>query len=50
LRRGLSIPLIKPSGLSLDAAQQVIGAAGFGADARALHPFRGLQDGLVKLG
>ena len=38
------------AGLSLQAAQQVIGAAGFGADAQALHPFSGLQDGLVKLG
>lgn len=38
------------AGLSLQAAQQVIGAAGFGADAQQLRPFSGLQDGLVKLG
>ncbi len=38
------------AGMSLSAAQQVIGAAGFGADAQQLHPFSGLQDGLVKLG
>jgi hypothetical protein len=34
----------------LAAAQQVIGAPGFGADAQQLRPFSGLQDGLVKLG
>ena len=37
------------AGMSIDAAQQVIGAAGFGSDAQALHPFSGLQDGLVRL-
>jgi Ca2+-binding RTX toxin-like protein len=37
------------SGISLQAAQQVIGAAGFGSDAQQLHAFSGLQDGLVKL-
>lgn len=37
------------SGISLQAAQQVIGASGFGSDAQALRPFSGLQDGFVKL-
>ena len=37
------------SGISLDAAEQVIGAANFGSEAQQLHPFTGLQDGLVKL-
>ena len=36
-------------GISLQAAQQVIGASGFGQDAQALRPFSGLQDGFVKL-
>ncbi|TAK86930.1 MAG: hypothetical protein EPO20_05580 [Betaproteobacteria bacterium] len=36
-------------GLSLTAAQQVIGAPNFGSDAQALHPFSGLQEGFVKL-
>jgi len=26
-----------------------VGAPGFGADAQTLHPFSGLQEGLVKL-
>jgi hypothetical protein len=38
------------SGISLQAAQQIIGAPGFGTDAQQLHAFTGLQDGLVKLG
>ena len=38
------------AGMSLQAAQQVIGASGFGSDAQQLHPFSGLQEGLVKLG
>jgi hypothetical protein len=38
------------AGLSLAAAQAVIGAPGFGSEAQALHPFAGLQEGLVKLG
>lgn len=38
------------SGISLAAAQQVIGAAGFGSDAQTLRPFSGLQEGFVKLG
>jgi len=38
------------AGISLQAAQQVIGAPGFGTEAQQLHPFSGLQDGLVKLG
>ena len=37
------------AGMSIDAAQQVIGAAGFGSDAQTLHQFSGLQDGLVRL-
>ena len=37
------------SGLSLAAAQQAIGAAGFGSDAQTLRPFDGLQEGYVKL-
>ena len=37
------------TGISLAAAQQVIGAAGFGSDAQSLRPFGGLQEGLVKL-
>ncbi|HEX5957081.1 MAG TPA: hypothetical protein VFY92_00305, partial [Hyphomicrobiaceae bacterium] len=37
------------AGISLQAAQQVIGASGFGSDAQALRPFSGLQEGFVKL-
>src|SRR5882762_2871963 len=37
------------TGISLQAAQQVIGASGFGSDAQTLRPFSGLQDGFVKL-
>jgi hypothetical protein len=37
------------TGISLAAAQQVIGAAGFGSDAQSLQPFSGLQEGYVKL-
>jgi len=37
------------TGIGLQAAQQVIGAVGFGSDAQALRPFTGLQDGFVKL-
>jgi Ca2+-binding RTX toxin-like protein len=37
------------TGISIAAAQQVIGAPGFGQDAQNLRPFNGLQDGLVKL-
>jgi Ca2+-binding RTX toxin-like protein len=36
-------------GISLSAAQEVIGTPGFGAEAQALRPFNGLQEGLVKL-
>jgi hypothetical protein len=36
-------------GIGLQMAQQVIGAASFGAEAQALRPFSGLQDGFVKL-
>ena len=38
------------AGMSLQAAQQIIGTPGFGAEAQQLHAFSGLQDGLVKLG
>jgi len=37
------------TGISVSAAQQVIGAAGFGSDAQTLDPFSGLQEGFVKL-
>ena len=37
------------TGISLAAAQQAIGAAGFGSEAHSLHAFSGLQEGLVKL-
>jgi Ca2+-binding RTX toxin-like protein len=37
------------TGISLAAAQQAIGAAGFGSEAQSLHSFSGLQEGLVKL-
>jgi Ca2+-binding RTX toxin-like protein len=37
------------AGISLAAAQQAIGASGFGSEAQSLHPFSGLQEGLVKL-
>jgi Ca2+-binding RTX toxin-like protein len=36
-------------GVSVSAAQQVIGAPGFGSEAQSLRPFSGLQEGLVKL-
>jgi Ca2+-binding RTX toxin-like protein len=36
-------------GISLTAAQEVIGAPGFGSDAQSLRPFAGLQEGFVKL-
>ncbi|HEX9324916.1 MAG TPA: calcium-binding protein, partial [Reyranella sp.] len=38
------------AGISLQAAQQVIGAPGFGSDAQTLRPFSGINDGFVKLG
>jgi Ca2+-binding RTX toxin-like protein len=37
------------AGMSLQAAQQVIGTPGFGSDAQALRPFTGLQEGFLKL-
>ena len=37
------------AGISLQAAQQVIGGPGFGSEAQQLHAFNGLQDGFVKL-
>jgi hypothetical protein len=37
------------AGISLSAAQQVIGASGFGSEAQSLRPFAGLQEGFVKL-
>jgi trimeric autotransporter adhesin len=38
------------TGISLAAAQGVIGAGGFGAEAQSLRPFSGLQEGMVHLG
>jgi len=37
------------AGISVAAAQQIIGAPGFGADAQSLRPFSGLQEGFIKL-
>jgi hypothetical protein len=37
------------AGISVQAAQAAIGAAGFGSDAQQLHAFSGLQEGFVKL-
>jgi len=37
------------TGMSLSAAQGVIGTSGFGSDAQTLHAFSGLQDGFVRL-
>jgi hypothetical protein len=37
-------------GISPQAAQQVIGAPGFGSDAQQLHAFGGLQEGLARIG
>ena len=37
------------AGISLAAAQEAIGAPGFGSDAQTLRPFSGLSDGFVKL-
>jgi Ca2+-binding RTX toxin-like protein len=37
------------AGISLQSAQQVIGAATFGSEAQSLRPFSGLQEGFVKL-
>ncbi len=36
-------------GISLQSAQQVIGAEGFGSEAQTLRPFSGLQEGFVEL-
>jgi hypothetical protein len=36
-------------GISVAAAQQILGSASFGADAQTLRPFSGLQEGFVKL-
>jgi hypothetical protein len=36
-------------GISLQSAQQVIGASSFGSEAQSLRPFSGLQEGFVKL-
>jgi Ca2+-binding RTX toxin-like protein len=38
------------NGISLAAAQEVLGASGFGSEAQSLRPFSGLQEGFVKLG
>ena len=37
------------TGISVAAAQQMIGAPGFGQDAQNLRPFSGLQEGMAKL-
>ena len=37
------------NGISVQAAQQVLGAPGFGSDAHSLQPFEGLKEGLAKL-
>lgn len=37
------------AGIGIRAAQEVIGAPGFGSDAQTLRPFWGLQEGLVRL-
>lgn len=37
------------TGISVAAAQQVIGAPGFGQDAQNLRPFSGLQEGMARL-
>jgi Ca2+-binding RTX toxin-like protein len=37
------------AGISLQSAQQVIGASSFGSEAQSLRPFNGLQEGFVKL-
>ncbi len=37
------------NGISVQAAQQTIGAPGFGSEAQTLRPFDGLQEGLVRL-
>jgi Ca2+-binding RTX toxin-like protein len=37
------------AGISVAAAQQAIGAAGFGSDAQSLRPFGGLSEGFAKL-
>jgi hypothetical protein len=36
-------------GISVQAAQQVLGAPGFGLEAHSLRPFEGLKEGLAKL-
>jgi hypothetical protein len=36
-------------GISVAAAQQVLGAPNFGSDAQSLHPFGGLQEGFARL-
>jgi trimeric autotransporter adhesin len=38
------------AGMSIEAAQQVIGAPNFGSEAQQLHAFSGLQDGFYRLG
>jgi Ca2+-binding RTX toxin-like protein len=37
------------AGLSVSAAQEIIGASGFGADAQSLRPFGGLREGFARL-
>ena len=36
-------------GIGVQAAEQVIGAPGFGSEAESLHAFSGLQDGFARL-
>ncbi|MCS6920617.1 MAG: hypothetical protein NZM07_01620 [Elioraea sp.] len=38
------------AGISVAAAQEVIGTPGFGAEAQSLRPFAGLAEGFVRLG
>jgi len=37
------------SGISIQAAQEIVGVSGFGSDAQSLRPFAGLQEGFEKL-
>jgi hypothetical protein len=37
------------TGISIQAAQEAVGAPGFGSDAQTLRPFAGLQEGFAKL-
>jgi Ca2+-binding RTX toxin-like protein len=37
------------AGISISAAQDLLGTPGFGSDAQSLRPFTGLQEGFIKL-